>query len=199
MKRIGNGAEAIIYKKGGIVIKDRVKKGYRLKVIDEKLRKFRTRREAKLLSKLSGLGFVPRLIDSDDQSMNINMELVNGKRLRDVLNKDNCSKFAEEIGHKIALLHNSNVIHADLTTSNMVLKGQIYFIDFGLSFESNKIEDKAVDLHLLKQALDSKHHWFSKLAFNHIIDAYCKEAKGAKEILKRLEKVEARGRYKKGS
>ena len=36
--------------------------------------------------------------------------------------------------------------------------GKVYFIDFGLGFFSNKTEDKAVDLHLLKQALESKHY-----------------------------------------
>ena len=39
----------------------------------------------------------------------------------------------------------------------MIKGDEISFIDFGLSFFSTKVEDKAVDLHLLKRALDSKH------------------------------------------
>jgi tRNA A-37 threonylcarbamoyl transferase component Bud32 len=30
-------------------------------------------------------------------------------------------------------------------------------IDFGLSFVSDKVEDKAVDLHLFSEAVESKH------------------------------------------
>ncbi len=66
----------------------------------------------------------------------------------------------KEIGNLIGKMHNQNIIHGDLTTSNMIVNSnekKIYFIDFGLSFFSEKIEDKAVDLHLLKRALESKH------------------------------------------
>ena len=34
---------------------------------------------------------------------------------------------------------------------------KVFIIDFGLGFISPKIEDKAVDLHLIKQALEAKH------------------------------------------
>lgn len=200
MKQIGDGAEAIIYLDKNKVIKDRIKKGYRIRQIDEKLRKFRTRRESKLLNKLAKLEFTPKLVDSDDKKMIVKMELIDGPRLRDVLNKSNYKRYAKEIGEKVAILHNNDVIHSDLTTSNMVLKDKIYFIDFGLSFESKKIEDKAVDLHLLKQALESKHYSIFEQAFKEVIKAYKKKAKHADQILKRFEKVEMRGRYKtKGS
>ena len=43
-------------------------------------------------------------------------------------------------------------------TNDMIYDKKIYLIDFGLSLYSNKPEDKAVDLHLLKQALESKHY-----------------------------------------
>lgn len=196
MKRIGDGAEAIIYQEGEKVLKDRVSKGYRLAEIDTKLRKFRTRREAKLLKKLEKFGFTPKIISSDDREMKIEMEFIDGPRLRDVLNKDNFKQYSKEIGEKLALLHNNDVIHSDLTTSNMILKNKIYFIDFGLSFESKKIEDKAVDLHLLKRALESKHHEFFEEAFEEVIKAYSSKQEQADEIFKRLEKVESRGRNK---
>ena len=200
MERIGDGAEAIIYKDGEKVLKDRISKSYRLPDMDFKLRRYRTRREAKLLEKLEQYGFTPKVISSDDKEMKIEMEFIDGPRLRDVLDKDNFLKYSAEIGEKLAILHNNDVIHSDLTTSNMVLKDQIYFIDFGLSFESKKIEDKAVDLHLLKRALESKHHEFFGEAFEEVVKVYTAKQKQAKEILKRLETVEARGRNKsKGS
>ena len=56
-EEIGRGAEAIITKDGDTVIKDRIPKKYRLPQIDEKLRKSRTRREAKVLTKLQDINF----------------------------------------------------------------------------------------------------------------------------------------------
>ena len=46
----------------------------------------------------------------------------------------------------------------------MIIKeNKIYFIDFGLSFFSSRIEDRAVDLHLVKEALQSTHHEYYEL------------------------------------
>jgi TP53 regulating kinase-like protein len=35
--------------------------------------------------------------------------------------------------------------------------GELYLIDFGLSFVSGKLEDKAVDIYVLKRAFISTH------------------------------------------
>jgi len=197
MKKIGGGAEAVIYQNKSVVIKDRIKKAYRLKQIDEKLRKFRTRRETKVLEKLNAIAFpTPELILSDDKKMLIKMQFLKGKKLRDVLNNTNCIKLCKELGKKIAILHNNNIIHGDLTTSNMILNKEIYFIDFGLSFFSEKVEDKAVDLHLLKQALESKHYKIFENAFKAVLSGYKIKNLDYNIIIKRLEKVESRGRYK---
>ena len=81
----------------------------------------------------------------------------------------------------------------------MIVKDEIYFIDFGLSFTSTKEEDKAVDLHLLKRAIESKHYKVFEEAFEYIQKGY-RSYKDAASILARLKKVEARGRNKsKGS
>lgn len=196
MKEIDSGAEAVIYLDKDI-IKDRVKKSYRLKEIDERLRKSRTRREVRILQKLAAVGFpAPRLIKCDDKEK-IVMELIEGPKLRDVLEKMDFVKLSEELGKKIAVLHNHGIIHGDLTTSNMILKDkEIYFIDFGLSFFSAKVEDKAVDLHLLKQALESKHYKIWQKCFKAALKGYRNEAKDSREVLNRFEKVEARGRNK---
>ncbi len=197
MRKIGAGAEAVICLDKGIVVKDRIKKDYRLKQIDEKLRKFRTRRETKVLEKLHAIDFpIPKLILSDDKKMIISMELLNGKKLRDALDKKNCVKLCKELGKKIAIVHNNNIIHGDLTTSNMILNKEIYFIDFGLSFFSDKTEDKAVDLHLLRQALESRHNEIFEKSFKAVLGGYKIKNPDYNTIIKRLEKVESRGRYK---
>lgn len=197
MKLISEGAEARIYADGNKVIKERARKSYRIPEIDESLRKFRTRREAKVFERLEKIGFpIPRIISFSDRTMKIEMELIDGEKLRDILNEKNCIRLCNEVGEKVGTLHKNSIIHGDLTTSNMILKEKIYFIDFGLSFFSEKTEDKAVDLHLLRQALESKHHEIWKRCFNSAIKGYKKAEPNSTEILKRLEKVEERGRNK---
>jgi len=196
---IGTGAEAIIYKSGSSVVKNRIGKSYRFVDIDTRLRKYRTRREAKILDKLSKLDFPsPKLLNFCDKEMIIEMEHISGEKLRDILNSENCIELSNELGKKIAILHNNGIIHGDLTTSNMILKGDdLHFIDFGLGFFSDKAEDKAVDLHLLRQALESKHYKIWEECFDAVTEEYCKNSPQHKEIFDRLEKVESRGRYKR--
>ena len=202
-KLIAQGAESKLFLSGNEVVKDRFPKKYRLKEIDEKLRKARTKREAKILNELTEINFpAPKLIFSDEKRK-IGMGLVEGQLLKNILEKSNYLKLSEEIGKKIAVLHNNDIIHGDLTTSNMILgeDKKIYFIDFGLSFFSKKTEDKAVDLHLLRQALESKHYKVWEKCFKAALKSYKKNAENSEGILRRLEAVEGRGRYKgkKGS
>ena len=77
-----------------------------------------------------------------------------------------------------------------------ILDKEIYFIDFGLSFFSTKVEDKACDLHLLRQALESKHYKIYKECFDAVIQGYSSTYQDNKEVLKRLDVVEKRGRNK---
>lgn len=194
-KLIAQGAESKLYLKNNEIIKDRFRKKYRLKVIDDKLRKFRTKREAKILEELKKINFpAPRLMKIDKQK--IHMEFIKGSLVKNILEKKDYIKLSGEIGKKVAILHNTGIIHGDLTTSNMILNKEIYFIDFGLSFFSNKIEDKAVDMHLFKRALESKHHKIWKKCFNSAVKNYKKISINYKEVLNRLEIVEKRGKYK---
>jgi len=194
-KILQQGAEAVILQKNNKVIKRRIKKSYRLAEIDEKLRTRRTKKEAKLLEKTSNLIPVPKLIKSDNKE-EIVMEFISGRKLSEHLdNLKNKEKIMEQVGKSVSILHNSNIIHADLTTSNMILKNnKVYIIDFGLSFHSTRIEDKAVDLHLLKQALEAKHFSYWKKLFTSFLRGY--KTRNKEKILTQLKKVEARGRYK---
>ena len=195
-KILDKGAEATILLDGTAIVKDRVKKDYRLPEIDEKLRKFRTRREAKVLDKLKAINFpAPALHDMCDKAMQLRMELIKGNKIRDILYQDPVA-LSEEIGKKIGILHANDIIHGDLTTSNMILDKEIKFIDFGLSFFSAKVEDKAVDLHLLRQALESKHYDIWEKCFEAALKGYKQSYPEYKEVFSRLEKVESRGRNK---
>ncbi|MCW8965208.1 MAG: KEOPS complex kinase/ATPase Bud32 [Candidatus Pacearchaeota archaeon] len=197
-KIILRGAEAIIYLKDNFVIKKRIKKSYRVSEIDKKIIKLRTRNEAKLIKRVSKIINVPKISKSHEKSGEILMEFIQGDKLSENLNNFSLTeqkKVMKYIGKSLALIHDANVIHGDLTTSNMILKNkEIYFIDFGLGFYSTKIEDKATDLYLLKQALEAKHFENFSTLFKETLKYY--KNKDKEKILKQLEKVEKRRRYK---
>jgi len=191
---IAQGAEALLIKNGNKLIKERISKSYRIPQLDSKIRKFRTKREAKLLSTVNVN--VPKVFSVDEKNMIIEMEFLQGDLLKNILDTLPLKKSLEickQIALEVSNLHSQDIIHGDLTTSNMILKdNKVYFIDFGLGFFSSKVEDKAVDLHLLKQALESKHYKNFEKFYEIILKNY-----KHKDVLKRLEKVESRGRYKK--
>jgi len=197
-KIIQQGAEAIIILDNKSIIKDRIKKIYRIPELDRKIRKQRTKSETKLLIKASEIINVP-IPKKSEEFDKIKMPFIEGKKLSDYLDSFplNIQKqICKKIGQDIAKLHDANMIHGDLTTSNMILKDdKIYFIDFGLGFISHKFEDKAVDIHLLRQALEAKHFKNWEVLFKEVIKAY-KKSKDADKTLNQLIKVEKRGRYK---
>lgn len=198
MKQIGQGAEAVLHSDEKTVRKDRVKKSYRHPEIDKKLRQFRTRREAKVIQRLQELNIPgPRLVSVDDKTMQIDMSFVEGDKVRDILTIKNHYDIAFDIGKKIGQLHKHGIMHGDLTTSNMIYhEKDVHFIDFGLSFFSDKLEDRAVDLHLFRQALESKHHKIWQRCFEAAVAGYKECYPEAEAVLERLKKVESRGRYK---
>lgn len=189
-----SGAEAIIYlNENNNIEKSRIKKDYRILEIDSSLRFSRTKTESKILQKLQKIINVPKLIKVTDYD--IEMEYIDGKQLKSVFDKR--PELAQHIGKNLTLMHENNIIHGDLTTSNIILKRDselLYFIDFGLSFMSARKEDKAVDIHLFKQSLESKHFKIAEIAYKEFLKGY--NPKNKREILERLRVVEQRGKYK---
>ncbi len=104
-KIISSGAEAVIIKKSNSIIKKRVSKGYRISKIDNKLRKSRTRREAKVLDKLNGQINVPSLISMDDKEMTVEMDFIKGDKLAIILNNNNYKSICESVGKQVAIMH----------------------------------------------------------------------------------------------
>jgi len=108
------------------------------------------------------------------------------------------------IGAEIAKMHAADIIHGDLTTSNMMLRHpsslalgvrtELVLIDFGLSYVSNLVEDKAVDLYVLERAFSSTHP-DSEPMFASVLSAYAAQmGKEWSAIGKRLNDVRLRGR-----
>lgn len=248
-KLIQQGAEAkiLLDEEKGFVIKDRIKKSYRIRELDDKIRKQRTKAETKLLERASRVINAPKPEETRD-FYQIKMPFIDGKKLSENLDSFPLEKQKEIlrlIGEEIGKLHEADIIHGDLTTSNMILVGEdknnlpahshsqininvnnenlshisikkqrrtltksgseqdksvsdsecIFFFDFGLGFISKKIEDKAVDLHLLKQALEAKHFRNWEILFDSVVDGYRNYVE-AEKVLERLKAVEKRGRYK---
>jgi len=206
MKVLQRGAEAIIYLdeyEGQLaVFKERIKKSYRIEELDKKLRKFRSRKEAKLLNEARKIGVAtPKILNLDEEKGLIVMEYIDGIRIKEFLekcDKKEVEKILRKIGELVGKLHSYNLIHGDLTTSNLILKSdKIYFIDFGLGEFSQRIEDKAVELRLFEEALKATHFKIFKIAWKNFINGYKKEYKDADKVLLQLEKVKKRVRYAK--
>ena len=202
MKILARGAEAVLYldtlNGEQVLVKERAVKGYRVKELDEKLRKERTIAEANLLDRARRAGVkVPRVLEKE--KFKIYLEYLDGRKLKDVLNMMKgfqLSYTCKKIGETIQKLHAASIVHGDLTTSNMIVEGnEIYFIDFSLGRVSKKIEDQAVDLFLLYEALKSTHFQVLEEAWANILEGY-KNYEYSIEVLKRFYEIGKRRRYK---
>lgn len=205
-KIIARGAEAILYREKfegqEALVKERIKKSYRLPQMDLELRSQRTRREVRLLSEARRCGVLtPKVFSVDEKGCKIIMEFIKGKRLKELFNDDSekdAADMAKRTGEQIALLHSGGIVHGDLTTGNMILKeGKIYFIDFGLGEFSQRIEDFATDLSVLKEAIKSTHFRRLDLLWSNIVKGYKSANPNSELIMKRIEAIEKRGRYSK--
>jgi Kae1-associated kinase Bud32 len=204
MEVLKQGAEALLYLSEfdgqQVLVKERIKKNYRIEEIDKKLRKERTREEVKLMIEARKIGVLtPKIFHVDYENFKIIMEFVDGQRLKEFFfeaREEETEKTSFEVGKIVGKLHSAGIIHGDLTTSNMILKeGNIYFIDFGLGFFSRRIEDQGVDINLLFEALSSTHFKILNKCWENIIMGYKQEYKDAEQVLKKVEEIEARSRY----
>ena len=199
-KIIGRGAEAIIYKEKEKVTKNRISKGYRHPELDKKIIKRRTKAETKILKKASEIISVPKPKEQEKHNL-IEMPFIDGDKLSltlDLYDEKKQKKIMFQIGQSIAKIHKEGIIHGDLTTSNMILKKEkVFIIDFGLGYLNGKYEDKGVDIHLLKQALEAKHFKNWKILFNKFEIGYRSiEPLEAEKVFSRMKAIEKRGRYK---
>jgi len=185
-----NGAEATVKVKDGYLIKDRVAKRYRLRELDERIRKERTKAESRLMSEARRLG-IPTPVIYDVENSVIRMQYIPGTPLKHVINDE----LSERLGELVGLLHTGGIIHGDLTTSNLLLyNDRLYMIDFGLSFMNCGVESRGVDVHVLFQTFESTHHDHKSLT-----EAFCRGYRhvftSADEVLYRVTEIEKRGRY----
>jgi len=189
---LASGAEASIELKGGMIIKTRAPKRYRLRELDEGIRRERTKMEARLISEARRWG-VPTPVIYDVTDYVIAMEYIEGEPLKKVLTRE----LSERVGELVGRLHSCGIVHGDLTTSNLILKqDKIYLIDFGLAYYDKSIEAQGVDVHVLFQTYESTHEDPEGL-IQAFTNGYTRVFPKAGQVLARVKEIEARGRYAK--
>ena len=203
MKPVKRGAEAELYLTEFLgrkaILKRRISKRYRIKELDERIRKERTRAEARIIhrAKMAGVR-TPIIYDIDMENMEITMEYLDLPRVKDEIERMDSNekrKLAEAIGHTVAKLHSHGIVHGDLTTSNMLIyNDEIALIDFGLAEITKEKERMASDLRVLKEGWRSAHYKDESLV-DIIFSSYASSWKEGDDVLRILEKAEKRRRY----
>ena len=191
------GAESNIYltkwynKKA--ISKIRIPKIYRHRVLDDDLRRRRTISESKMITLAKEFGLrTPYIYFVDPFRAEIVMEYISGTRASKVLTSSICN----EIGRFVSTLHLFNIIHGDLTPANFIVNRKITMIDMGLSFHSTRREDKAMDIRLFKEILNSTYHRYYTKFFGDFLDGYKSvNSKELEKILQRMDEIETRKRY----
>ncbi|KAI9461508.1 kinase-like domain-containing protein [Russula earlei] len=215
-----------------VLLKHRFSKRYRHATLDGSLTRARIAGEARALLRCLRCGVsVPGLRFVDAASGVLGVEWVNGRSVRYLLgsgeggdavdgdedpaiaDKDPLGEFEVSqdalmvmVGTEIAKMHLADIVHGDLTTSNMMLRHPssisdlpegtqpLVLIDFGLAFTSALAEDKAVDLYVLERAFGSTHPESEPL-FGTVLEGYKKKMGREWTVIgPRLEQVRLRGR-----
>ena len=204
MKLIKKGAEADIYQttwqNSKAILKIRKIKKYRNSSLDSKIRKQRTIKESQIISQAKSFGVpTPLIYFVNLKKSSIIMQEIPGKPVHD-LSESKIIEVSKELGRLVGILHKNGIMHGDLTTSNFILSQNIvYVIDFGLSQNSVKPEDHAVDLRLIKEILNSAHARIMDSAWKNFLVGY-KGIVGNEnhgKILNLVSDIEGRGRYAK--
>lgn len=208
------------------IIKYRPAKPYRHPKIDAAITKNRTMGEVKFMHKLTKLNInCPKLITADITNGIIWMEYLGQKLpngnisslknwfwyLEREKGEAECisqpvEQMCNRVGELIGKLHMNDMIHGDLTSSNILLQdNEPQLIDFGLSSYSGLPEDKAVDLYVFERAIISTHSLYAD-KYNQWLLAGYESIHRSKEFLKlngsrklqdtlsRLKDVRLRGR-----
>ena len=174
-------------------------KAYRLDVLDDEIRRSRVRHEARLMAEARAAGVaVPILYDINLVENKIIMEFIEGPTAKVVLDEGGprAMKVAGGIGEIVGRLHRAGIIHGDLTTSNMIVRGsRIVMIDFSLGGKEDGVEARGVDLHLLKEALGSAHAHAASY-YRAALKGYRRTmGKAADAVVAKVKEIESRGRY----
>ncbi|XP_016397341.1 TP53-regulating kinase-like [Sinocyclocheilus rhinocerous] len=211
---IKQGAEARVYRGTflgrSVIIKERFPKLYRHPEVDEKLTRRRTTQEVRSILRCRRAGISAPVVYFVDYTTHCIFleDIIHSVSVRDHIasaqaseqNPQHLQTLADKIGEILAQMHDEDVIHGDLTTSNMLLVSgaedqnmKLVLIDFGLSYISALPEDKGVDLYVLEKAFLSTHPRTETL-FERLLKSYSASSKKSSAVIKKLDEVRLRGR-----
>jgi N6-L-threonylcarbamoyladenine synthase/protein kinase Bud32 len=195
------GAEATVTVGDEVVTKRRNPRSYRHPELDKRLRRERTRAEARLTSGARRMGVpAPLVRDIDLERTQLRVQRVGDCELRDAVTLSR----VRQVSRHLARLHAAGLVHGDPTTRNVRVcadaspranngEPSLFLIDFGLGYHSDHPEDHAMDLQVLQQSLTGTEADAATLV-DAVEEAYCETGNPA--VLERLRDIESRGRYR---
>lgn len=191
------GAEAIVetieWNGQTVVSKRRNKRGYRHPALEKRLVVERLRSESRIMERLLSQGVpVPAIFSVNTSDNSIFMEFIEGQTLERALRGKDFKEHLIQTAQLLSMIHSLNVVHGDPTTSNFLVSDKIHAIDFGLSSISDDDEDRASDLRVFLESLDSHHSEIN--GRDTFLEAYSKGA-ASQSVLEALKVLELRGRY----
>lgn len=191
------------------VLKHRFEKQYRHPVLDKKLTRARLVGEARATVRARKEGVrVPGLLYCESATGTLVFERIAGQALKHVVDAEGASPrvlgLLRELGRVVAQLHDADLIHGDLTTSNVLVEAapggdggepseRLVMIDFGLSTNSKLAEDKGVDLYVMERAFTSAHARHGDL-FEHVLESYKRSSGRWSSTFNKFAEVRMRGR-----
>ena len=206
---VSRGAEATLRKVEWMglpaLLKEREAKSYRAKALDDRLRRDRTRTEARLLVDARKLGVrTPIVYDIDLPKHRIVLEQLSGPTLKEMLEDPGLSVETlgvalRRMGEGLGRLHAGGISHGDLTSSNILFPdgpdGAPAFLDLSMGSRSPGIEELGIDLHLVEEDLKSLHPKSDQLLREFFEGYAAGYPDGAKDVRARAKAIRGRVRY----
>lgn len=185
--------------------KERDLKAYRPKALDERLRRERTRTEARLLQESRKLGVrTPILYDIDLPRHRLILEELPGPTLKALLDESQgelepVSLAVRAFGIALGRLHQGGISHGDLTSSNVLFPsgptGPPAFLDLSMGARPASLEERGIDLHLVEEDLRGLHAKGAELHALFLVGYSEGNSKDAADVIRRAREIKGRIRY----
>ena len=186
-------------------LKERDPKNYRPKALDERLRRERTRTEARLLVEARRLGVrTPIIYDLDLAKGRMILEELPGPTLKELLDRhpDATEPLASPMvafGRAIGRLHAGGISHGDLTSSNVLFPegagGPAALLDLSMGTKGAGLEELGIDLHLVEEDLKAIHPQGEGLLASFYEGYADANPRGHREARARAKEIRGRVRY----
>jgi Kae1-associated kinase Bud32 len=187
------------------MLKEREPKRYRPKALDERLRKERTRTEARLLVDARRLGVrTPMVYDLDLAKHRIVLERLEGPTLKQLLEDPaqpiaTLSAAVRSFGAALGRLHAGGIAHGDLTSSNVIFPAgptePPALLDLSMGTRNAGVEELGIDLHLVEEDLKALHPKADALHRAFLEGYAAGNPSGADPVRARAKAIKGRVRY----